>query len=95
MNLSSKKTAGKTTTTPMTTCNQLRAALRQLEHFIFQTGRTVPQFGQDQITFGNLNSLLSNPKVRLLSSAQRAFSSPLSAYQLPHRPWLIEANTFD
>jgi len=34
-------------------CNQLSARRLQLEHFIIQSGRTVPQWEQDQIIFGN------------------------------------------
>ena len=55
MNLSSKKSAGTTTTAPIIKCNQLSAALWQLEHFIFHTGSTVPQLWQDQIIFVNLH----------------------------------------
>jgi hypothetical protein len=52
MNLSNKKIAGKTTAAPATKCNQLTAALRQLEHRIFQSGKTWPQSEQDQMIFG-------------------------------------------
>jgi hypothetical protein len=50
--LSSKTSAGKTTAAHATTCNQLNAGLRQLEHFIFHSGKTVPQFWQDQMILG-------------------------------------------
>jgi hypothetical protein len=50
--LSSKNSAGKTTTAHATTCNQLNAGLRQLGHFIFHSGKTVPQFWQDQMILG-------------------------------------------
>jgi len=50
--LSSKNSVGKATATHATTCNQLNAGLRQLGHFIFHSGKTVPQFWQDQIILG-------------------------------------------
>jgi hypothetical protein len=37
---------------PAAICNQLTAGLRQFGHFIFHSGRTVPQLWQDQMILG-------------------------------------------
>jgi len=45
----SKISNGTATTIDTTRCSQLKASRLQFEHFIVQSGRTVPQYEQDQI----------------------------------------------
>jgi len=46
------KIPGNTIAAPAAICNQLTAGLLQFGHFIFHSGRTVPQLWQDQMILG-------------------------------------------
>jgi len=46
------KIPGSTIAAPAAICNQLTAGLLQFGHFIFHSGRTVPQLWQDQMILG-------------------------------------------